>query len=378
MGVQLFDRFRLRQAARARLEQLRMLDGNCIQTMIDEAQSLTGSDPSLARHYLEAALSEARATADYPSVAKALGRLAWLAFLRRDLTGAHLQAHEAKLAAAHTRDWTLDASAQFVLASIQAHIGNFDAAEAIVHELITIAQTHGDKAREADYYIELGLTRFLRGHLRTAIGAFEYACHSYVALKDMQLSSALNNLAHVHIELNNFQQAADLAERAHAAALPTMLHHRLYAMDTLMLARIKLGDLNGARRANQQLERYLKEFEGVEDSRVWIDLTRAELALAEGNSVQALRSMTALYASSSDASHKFNVKLLTSLKTTSAATGDTKLAAKWAAELLRYNQTAHARNVSARDALVRIEHRVNELAAQWAQVSMSRAVLIPL
>jgi hypothetical protein len=378
MGLQLFERFRQQQAARARMEQLRLLDHNCVQTMLDEAQALTGSELDLARWYLEVALQEARAASNHSCTAKALARLAWLSFLRRDLTTAYLQAHEARLVAGYSADWTLDASGQFVLASIQSHIGNFDAAEASIHELITLAQTHCDQAREADYFTELGLTRFLRGHLRTAVGAFEYACNAYQKLNDSQLSSALNNLAQIHLELGHFQQAAELAERAHTCALPTMLIHRMNAMDTYALARIKLGDFAGARRANKLVDRYLHEIGNIEDARMWVDLTRAELAIAEGKASQAMRSMTALYGVAASASHKFNVRLLTTLKKTAEDMGDAKLAAKWAAELLRYNHAAQARSLSARDALARNAYRVNELAAHWAQVSQSRAVLIPL
>lgn len=378
MAIQLIDQLKRQHAARARLAELRRLDAQCLPTLIDEAQACTESDPRLARCYLELALTEARQKGEYPIIAKALVRLAWTSKVCGDLTAAHLQAHEAKLAANHVRDWTLDAGAQFVLATIESHVGNFDQAESIIQGLITTAQTRQDRAREADYFAELGFVRYARNHLRTAIGSLEYACNLYRDQKDAQLAFATNTLAAVHHELGNYQTAASLAEQAHAQALPAMLQVRAIAMDTFALAQIKLNQLDAARRALRVAEQYLRDTPQLQVCSLWVEFARAELAFAEGKATPAMQAMAALYKAAPNASRRFTTQLLTSLKSAHHASGDEAGAAKWAAELLRYNQTVSKRSARLRDALVRNMPRVNEMAARWAQVSQSRAVLIPM
>ena len=185
-----------------------------IDALNAQAQALSRSDVGRALSISKEAYTLARLLHHHNGVAVSLARLSWLHLSDGLFDAAVIEAHEARFLAEHLNDYVLTTRATYVLAIAERLAGNLNRSEALWRELISLAKTHNDQVREADYLNELGVLFEHAGEFSKALDHYQQAHDVHVALNDSHHVADKNNIAGVLSRLGRPEEALTWAECA--------------------------------------------------------------------------------------------------------------------------------------------------------------------
>lgn len=209
-----------------------------------------------------------------------VARQAWLPFLRGRVDEALVHAEHADFIAERVDSDALRCGARAVLALVCQQVGDFEAAESIWLDLLSIARRSGDAVREADYLGALAAMRTEQSRLLDALELRLRAQHLYQLTNDQNLPLSCNSLARAYLALGRFDKAIHWSRQAiNLCNRASQLWHSWF-VHTLGLCHLEQGRLEIAQRHLEEALFISKT--GTNDSRsqvkILIDLGRLHCA----------------------------------------------------------------------------------------------------
>jgi len=185
-----------------------------VDTLNDLALELWRTDLMRALANAREARILARLLNYHTGAVTSLVRLSWIHLQIGEFATAVLEAHEAKYFAERLDDYVLVLNALYTIAAAYQLAQEFKKAEAVWLEMLKIAQAHKDRAREADYWVNLGIVYEDMGHYQPAIDRTQRGKDLYATLNDNRLPSALNNIAQILTKMGRSDEALSWVEEA--------------------------------------------------------------------------------------------------------------------------------------------------------------------
>jgi len=176
-----------------------------------------------------------------------LARLSWIHLQIGEFDLALREAQEAQFFAEQIDDYVLILQAQQTLVHAYQQARDVKKAEAGWQKMLSLAQAHNDKAREADYWLNFGLLYLDLRDYRRALELTKRAKELFMKLNDAHLAMALNNIAFALTNLGCSDEALTLAEDALARCDPGWTVWRAEFLHTLGVIRLNREEYDLAR-----------------------------------------------------------------------------------------------------------------------------------
>ncbi len=210
-----------------------------VRGLIDLAKNFEESDTKLTGAMLREASLVASRLGDKLLVAEARVQLAYLCLLEGALDQVILQASYARVVAEAIGAADERIRAMCVLAQAHWQVGNVAIAEALWLELIDHARSAQDKAREADFLVELGKLYSHQGKFDQGRQMLLTAHAHYEASNDASLASSKNNLAMAFVRSGSYDEAVVWANRAVQLVSADQPYTRACMLHTLGLSLLR-------------------------------------------------------------------------------------------------------------------------------------------
>jgi len=191
-----------------------------VDTLNDLALELWRTDLLRALGAAREARTLARLLHYHKGAVTSLVRLSWIHLQIGEFDTAVLEAHEAKYFGERLDDYVLVLNALYTITAAYQLAQEFKKSEAVRLEMLKIAQAHKDRAREADYWVDLGLLYLDMGHYQPALDMTLRGKDLYVKLNDNRLALTLNNIAHILTKMGRHDEALIRAEESLARLDP--------------------------------------------------------------------------------------------------------------------------------------------------------------
>ena len=175
-------------------------------------------------------------------------RQAWLSFLRGRVDEALVHATHADFIAERIDSDALRCGARAVLALVRQQVADFEAAESIWLDLLSIARRSSDALREADYLSALATMRTEQSRHMDALELRLRAQHLYQLTNDQNLPLSCNSLARAYLNLGRFDKAVQWSKQAISLCdRSSQLWHSWFA-HTMGVCHLEQGKLEIAQR----------------------------------------------------------------------------------------------------------------------------------
>jgi len=191
-----------------------------VDTLNDLALELWRTDLVRALGAAREARTLARLLNYHKGAVTSLVRLSWIHLQIGEFDTAVLEAHEAKYFAERIDDYALVLNALYTIGFAHQLAQEFKKSEAVWLEMLDIAKAHKDRAREADYWVNLGLLYLDMGHYQAALDMALRGKDLYAKLNDNRLTLALNNIAEILTKMGRHDEALNWAEESLAQLDP--------------------------------------------------------------------------------------------------------------------------------------------------------------
>jgi len=185
-----------------------------VDTLNDLALELWRTDLLRALGVAWEARTLARLLNYHKGAVTSLVRLSWIHLQIGEFATAVLEAHEAKYFAERLEDYVLVLNALYTIAAAYQFAQEFKKAEVVWLEMLDIARAHKDRAREADYLVDLGIVYEDMGHYQAAFDMTLRGKDLYAKLNDNRLALALNNIAEILTKMGCHDEALSWAEES--------------------------------------------------------------------------------------------------------------------------------------------------------------------
>ncbi len=177
-----------------------------------------------------------------------VARQAWLSFLRGRIDEALVHAMHADFIAEHVDSDALRCGARAVLALVRQQMADYEAAESIWLDLLSIARRSGDALREADYLSALAAMRAEQSRPMDALELRLRAQHLYQLTSDQNLPLCCNSLARAYLNLGRFDKAIHWSKQAISLCDRTSQLWHSWFVHTLGACHLEQGKLETAQR----------------------------------------------------------------------------------------------------------------------------------
>ncbi len=233
-----------------------------------------------------------------------VARTAWLSFLRGRTDEALVHATHADFIADRVDSDALRCGARTVLALVHQTVADYEAAESIWLDLLSIARRSGDAVREADYLSALATMRTEQSRHTDALELRLRAQHLYQLTNDQNLPLSCNSLARAYLNLGRFDKAVHWSKQAISLCDRTAQLWHCWFVHTMGVCHLEQGKLEIAQRHLE--EAFFVSQTGTNDIRtqvkVLIDLGRLHCAANRtGEAIQHSDLALALLARQGDA-----------------------------------------------------------------------------
>lgn len=185
-----------------------------VEALISAGVALSGKDVAMALRVLRESCDVAAQLRNTALLARALTQHAWQLARNGKLDQALVRATHARAVADSIASVSLVCGAKYVMAWIRTWVGDYNTAAAMWSEMICAAQIINDRAREADYLSELGITQRRNNDSVAAATNLEQAYALYEAVDPGQLARCANNLAMTYVHSKQYAEAQLWLERA--------------------------------------------------------------------------------------------------------------------------------------------------------------------